>query len=102
MPGMARPEPEGAARPAGRSPLTVCSDPNNLPFSNRQRQGFENKIIELVAQDLDAEVELPVVAPAARLHFAKPSMPRNATCGRALATGVDLAADDPPLLPLYL
>jgi mxaJ protein len=33
-------------------PLRVCSDPNNLPFSNAKRQGFENKIAELVARDL--------------------------------------------------
>ncbi|HWD29444.1 MAG TPA: quinoprotein dehydrogenase-associated putative ABC transporter substrate-binding protein [Rhizomicrobium sp.] len=32
--------------------LRVCSDPNNLPFSNRAGQGFENKIAELVARDL--------------------------------------------------
>jgi len=35
-----------------RSPLRVCSDPNNMPFSNLQAQGFENKIAELVARDL--------------------------------------------------
>jgi quinoprotein dehydrogenase-associated probable ABC transporter substrate-binding protein len=32
--------------------LRVCSDPNNLPFSNRAGQGFENKIADLVARDL--------------------------------------------------
>lgn len=32
--------------------LRVCSDPNNLPFSNRAGQGFENKIAMLVARDL--------------------------------------------------
>ncbi len=31
--------------------LRVCSDPNNMPFSNRDQQGFENKIAELIAQD---------------------------------------------------
>lgn len=30
----------------------VCADPDNLPFSNQQQQGFENKIAELLAQDL--------------------------------------------------
>ncbi len=30
--------------------LRVCADPNNLPFSNRAGQGFENKIAELVAR----------------------------------------------------
>jgi mxaJ protein len=33
-------------------PLRVCSDPNNMPFSNRQGAGFENKIAALVARDL--------------------------------------------------
>jgi mxaJ protein len=30
----------------------VCADPNNLPFSNRAGQGFENQIAELIARDL--------------------------------------------------
>jgi mxaJ protein len=37
--------------------LKVCADPNNLPFSNRRGEGFENKLAELVARDLDARVE---------------------------------------------
>jgi mxaJ protein len=37
--------------------LRVCADPNNLPFSNRALQGFENRLAELVARDLDARVE---------------------------------------------
>ncbi|WNO52696.1 substrate-binding domain-containing protein [Stakelama saccharophila] len=36
--------------------LVVCADPNNLPFSNRAGEGFENKIAELVAKDLGREV----------------------------------------------
>ncbi len=32
--------------------LRVCADPNNLPFSNRREQGFENRIASLVANDL--------------------------------------------------
>lgn len=36
--------------------LRVCADPNNLPFSNAQGEGFENKIIGLLAQELDATV----------------------------------------------
>jgi mxaJ protein len=35
----------------------VCADPNNLPFSNRAQQGFENKIAEVLAKDLGARVE---------------------------------------------
>jgi mxaJ protein len=37
---------------AGAPPLRVCSDPNNMPFSNVKGEGFENKIAELVAHDL--------------------------------------------------
>jgi mxaJ protein len=41
---------------AARRTLVVCADPNNLPFSNRARQGFENKLIELLAKDMGARV----------------------------------------------
>ena len=37
--------------------LRVCADPNNLPFSNMKGEGFENRIAELVARDMDAKVE---------------------------------------------
>jgi quinoprotein dehydrogenase-associated probable ABC transporter substrate-binding protein len=36
--------------------LRVTSDPNNLPFSNDKREGFENKIAELIARELDADI----------------------------------------------
>ncbi|MDB5396766.1 MAG: quinoprotein dehydrogenase-associated putative transporter substrate-binding protein [Rhodospirillales bacterium] len=36
--------------------LRVCADPNNLPYSNRAGEGFENKIVQLIAQDLGARV----------------------------------------------
>jgi mxaJ protein len=38
------------------TPLRVCADPNNLPFSNTQQQGFENKIANLVGQELGRPV----------------------------------------------
>ena len=34
--------------------LRVCADPNNLPFSNERGEGFENKIAELIADELGA------------------------------------------------
>jgi mxaJ protein len=37
--------------------LTACADPNNLPFSNRAGQGFENKLAELIASDLHAKLD---------------------------------------------
>jgi len=41
---------------AAAQQLRVCSDPNNLPYSNRRQQGFENKIAELVAKDMGMEL----------------------------------------------
>jgi mxaJ protein len=35
----------------------VCADPNNLPFSNDNGEGFENKIAALIAHDLAVKVE---------------------------------------------
>lgn len=37
--------------------LRVCSDPNNLPFSNRAGAGFEDRIAALVAHDLGDRLE---------------------------------------------
>jgi mxaJ protein len=37
-------------------PIRVCADPDNLPYSNQDLQGFENKIAEIVAQDLGTRV----------------------------------------------
>ena len=34
--------------------LRVCADPDNLPFSNDRFEGFENKIAEVIASDLNA------------------------------------------------
>jgi quinoprotein dehydrogenase-associated probable ABC transporter substrate-binding protein len=36
--------------------LRVCADPNNLPYSNNQQQGFENHLVDLIAKDLDMQV----------------------------------------------
>ena len=39
-----------------RDTLRVCADPNNLPFSNEAGEGFENKIAELLAEDLGVDL----------------------------------------------
>jgi len=36
--------------------LRVCADPNNLPFSDERGEGFENKIAELIANELGARL----------------------------------------------
>jgi quinoprotein dehydrogenase-associated probable ABC transporter substrate-binding protein len=47
--------PADAQLPPG--PLKVCADPNNLPFSNRAEEGFENKLAQLWARELGVAVE---------------------------------------------
>lgn len=42
---------------AAPAPLRVCADENNLPYSNTHEQGFENKLAQLVAQDLGRPLE---------------------------------------------
>ena len=37
--------------------LRVCADPNNLPFSNQQEKGLENRLARLLARELGARVE---------------------------------------------
>lgn len=39
------------------SAFKVCADPNNLPYSDRKGQGFENKIAELLAKEAGKKLE---------------------------------------------
>jgi mxaJ protein len=48
---------EKGAQEKGVATLRVCSDPNNLPFSNARGEGFENKIAQLVASDLHEKLQ---------------------------------------------
>jgi len=50
--------PVGAQRAEliSQTELRVCADPHNLPFSNQAREGYENRIAELIGADL----KLPV------------------------------------------
>ncbi len=52
----------GAAAANGAEPetgdvLRVCADPDNMPFSNAQGEGFENKLAELIAEKLNRRLE---------------------------------------------
>jgi quinoprotein dehydrogenase-associated probable ABC transporter substrate-binding protein len=46
-----------SAEPKSGGMLRVCADPDNMPFSNEKGEGFENKLAELMAQKLDAQLE---------------------------------------------
>lgn len=45
-----------AANAAEPRVLRVAADPNNLPFTNDRSEGFENKLVELIARELGATV----------------------------------------------
>jgi mxaJ protein len=66
-PARAMPPPAAGAGPvedlehpeesAVRDALRVCADPDNLPYSHRNRSGFENRLAQLVAADLDRPLQ---------------------------------------------
>jgi mxaJ protein len=83
-----------APEPATRE-LTVCADPNNLPFSNKAEEGFENKIASLIARDMGAK--LTYVWWAQRRGYARSTL-NEAKCDMwpGVAVGVDRIATSRP------
>jgi mxaJ protein len=66
--------------------LRVASDPNNLPFSNIRGEGFENKIAEIIAQELGAKIEY--TWHAQRRGFFR-ELIKNGNCDVALGAPAD-------------
>jgi len=48
---------DASAAPAPEPVLRVCADPNNMPLSNRNGEGYENRIAELLAHELGWKLE---------------------------------------------
>jgi mxaJ protein len=72
---------------ADHDTLRVCSDPNNLPFSNEAEQGLENKLAQLIAHDLSAD--LKYVWFSERQNFLSNSLNAN-LCDAVLGVPVDI------------
>jgi mxaJ protein len=79
----------GAQSATGDGVLRVCADPRDMPFSNVKGEGFENKLVDLIAAKLDLHVVytwLPQVVG----HVA--TLPDDADCdilmGYAQGTGL--------------
>ncbi|MCW5623784.1 MAG: quinoprotein dehydrogenase-associated putative ABC transporter substrate-binding protein [Burkholderiales bacterium] len=64
--------PARADEPVPRKAFRVCSDPSNLPFSDRAGDGYENRIAELFAQSLQLPVEYFFLAQ--RMNFVRNSL----------------------------
>src|SRR5262249_10533881 len=53
---LAEDRPVGDTAPP-KAALRVCADPNNMPFSNANEEGFENKLARLIGASLELKVE---------------------------------------------
>src|SRR5262245_46327141 len=49
--------PAAAQEIVDRSTLRVCADPHNLPFSDDKKEGFENKIAEVIGAELGLKTD---------------------------------------------
>src|ERR1700737_1448778 len=49
--------PSAAQEIVDRSTLRVCADPHNLPFSDEKKEGFENKIAEVMGAELQLKTD---------------------------------------------
>jgi hypothetical protein len=83
----------------------VCADPDNLPFTNRQLEGFENKIADLVAKELEASPFY--IWWGQRIGFIRNTMKatlKESRCDVVMGVprGYDLASLDQALLLLHL
>lgn len=75
--------------------IRVAADPNNLPFTNDRLEGFENKIAQLVADELGARVEY--VWRAQRRGFFRETLKENrAELVMGAPVGFDLALTTKP------
>ncbi len=81
----------GARQPV----LRVCADPNNLPFSNRAGEGFENRLVEMLAKDLGARVEYTWWAQR-RGYVRNTLKDRRCDLWPGVATQVDMLATTEP------
>jgi mxaJ protein len=73
----------------------VCADPNNLPFSNRRGEGFENRLAELFAEELNAR--LSYTWHAQRRGFFRETL-REGTCDvvMGMPSSLELALPSKP------
>jgi mxaJ protein len=82
-----------------KTPLRVCSDPENMPFSNQKLEGFENRIASLIAKELGTTVSY--VWWGQRRGFIRNTMNATLQEGRCdvvigVPEGYDLVSTTPP------
>jgi quinoprotein dehydrogenase-associated probable ABC transporter substrate-binding protein len=75
--------------------IHVCADPQNMPFSNEKGEGFENKLVDLIAAKLDLHVSYTWL-PQVMGHVA--TLPDDTDCDLLMgyAQGTGLIEDTNP------
>ena len=68
-----------------RTQLRVCADPSNLPFSNEKKEGFENRVADLLGEELKLPVSY-VFFPQV-IGFVRNTL-RARTCDIVMGAGV--------------
>lgn len=80
---------------AATATLRVCADPNDLPFSNRAGQGFENQLANMVAHDLGMTVSY-YWFPQRSKFFKKTLNAGHCDVVMGLPTSIDVASTTVP------
>ncbi len=70
-----------------RDAFRVCADPANVPLSSKDGSGFENRIAELFAKELDVPLQYTWFSPGDRLS-APDAQHREMRCGDRLCAEV--------------
>src|SRR5215468_9021278 len=85
----------GAKAELAHGVLHVCADPQNMPFSNEKGEGFENKLVDLIAAKLDLHVSYTWL-PQVMGHVA--TLPDDTDCDLLMgyAQGTGLIEDTNP------
>lgn len=92
---VAKDGPGSFAKTSNPGSLVVCADPNNLPFSNRRGEGFENALATLIAHDLG--LPLRYLWWAQRRGFARNTLTQEACdLWPGVASGVERMATTRP------
>jgi mxaJ protein len=75
--------------------LRVCADPDNMPLSNKQGEGYEQKIAELIGKEWNSKVEY-AWWPVRRGFFSRALNGRYCDIAIQAPAGLDMAAVTKP------
>lgn len=80
---------------AAPATLRVCADPNNMPFSDRAGQGFENQLAQMFAKDLGMSVSY-YWYPQRSAFFKKTLNAGNCDVVMGVPSGIPIASTSVP------